>query len=156
MSIIPWVSFTSINKTIVLWSNPPLDSATYRCPWENTGLGKHMPKLSLGFIYSHCILQSDCLLFTLEGKDNSDGVKSILVISPIFPICDPFIIWTFYTSWFMIIFTVVSSHNHELMSKYLNDITDPMHFLQLLIYAIENRSFIEFKNIIGYMSLLIF
>ena len=42
----------------------------------------------------------NCLLFILNGKDVSDGVKSILGMNPIFPICDPFVIFTLNTLWF--------------------------------------------------------
>ena len=39
----------------------------------------------------------DMFLFILKGSDDSDGVKSILEMSPMFPFCDPFIISTLNT-----------------------------------------------------------
>ena len=69
----------------------------------------------------------NCLLFILNGKDVSDGVKSILGINPILPICDPLVILTFNTLWFIDnICQVVPLHSPELMSKFLNNITDAL------------------------------
>ena len=52
-------------------------------------------------------------------------VKSILGINPIFSIRDPLVVLTFNTLWFIDnIYKVVPLHSPELMSKFLNNITD--------------------------------
>ena len=53
------------------------------------------------------------------------GVKSILGINPIFPICDPLVILPFNTLRCIDnICKVVPLRSPELMSKFLNNITD--------------------------------
>ena len=37
----------------------------------------------------------------MNGKDVSNGVKLILGINPIFPICDPLVSFTLNTLWFI-------------------------------------------------------
>ena len=61
-------------------------------------------------IAKHSLI-GNCLLFILNGKDVSDGVKSILGINPIFPICDPNTLWFIDN-----ICKVVPLHSPELMS----------------------------------------
>ena len=68
-----------------------------------------------------------CPLFILNDKDVSDGAKSILDINPILPLCDPLVILTFNTLWFIgNICKVVPLHSPELMSKFHNNITDAL------------------------------
>ena len=58
------------------------------------------------------------LLFILNGKDVSDGVKPILGINPIFPICDPLVSFTLNTLRFIDnICKVVPLQSPEFMSK---------------------------------------
>ena len=65
------------------------------------------------------------LLFILNGKDVSDGVKPILGINPIFPICDPLVSFTLNTLWFIDnICKVVPLQSPEFLSKFFNNITD--------------------------------
>ena len=77
-------------------------------------------------IAKHSVI-GNCPLIILNDKDVSDGVKSIFGINPIIPICDPLVILTYNTLWFIgNICKVVPLYSPELMSKFHNNITDAL------------------------------